>query len=74
MVEAAIDAIDTLQAGETVSAQLMLASAVNAEAQIIFKQKNSSEDDLKSARNWQSRMQMHNERLKLRAAQEHPVQ
>jgi hypothetical protein len=70
MIEATIDAIDTLEEGENVAAQLMLASAVNAQAQIVSRQPDASAEDLSKAREWQSRMQGHNARLNLRSGAE----
>ena len=70
MAESAIDAIDMLKDEENGAAQLVLAAAVNSQAQMVFRKPDPSAEELARARNWQSAMREHNARLGLRGAKD----
>lgn len=66
LVNSSIDALDLIHDGDTATAELVLASAVDAQINVVRKMKSSSEKEMTLAEEWSHRMEPHNARLQIK--------
>lgn len=65
LVDSSIEALDLLRSGDSVSAELILASSVNSQVLVVQKMASSTAAEKALSAKWEDRMVEHNRRLNL---------